>query len=121
MAESGAPHARRRLLANRRERAKEMPRLNAASPTASVWVSAAGAWSGRDGAKRFRLFGTLGSNAEVTDDLMLGGMLWPGSVSDLIFGRLVDRTNWRRSAGYGSKAERTEGIRMPRKKRRNRR
>lgn len=112
----GAPHARRRHLANRRERAKKAPGPKAASPAAIVRVSAAGAWSGRNGAKRLRLLGTLGVHAEVTDDLMLGGMLWHDAGAGPIFGSQIDRTIWRRSAGYCSKAERTEGIRMPRKK-----
>lgn len=97
-----------------------MPRPKAASPAASVWVSAAGAWSVRDGAKRRRLLGTLGAHAEVTDDLMLVGMLWLNTGADPIFGSPIDRIIRRRSAGYGNKAERAEGIRMPRKKKKKR-
>ena len=41
----------------------------------AVWGSATGVWSSRDGAERRHLLGTIGVHAEVSDDLMLGGLL----------------------------------------------
>ena len=46
-----------------------------------VWGSATGVWSSRDGAERLHLLGTVGAHAELTDYLMLGGMLQFDSVA----------------------------------------
>ena len=43
-----------------------------------VWGSTAGVWSSRDGAERRHLLGTVVAHSELSDDLMLGGMLQLG-------------------------------------------
>ena len=79
----------------------------------SVWGPATGVWSSRDCAERRHLLGTLGTHTEISDDLMLGGMLQLDSVAgDLSGGTgeirpgqgLDGGTIYRRERGIGAAA-----------------